>query len=96
MFYTVIDMCLQELNNKLIEINIEVLICVSYLNLKTSFSSFSKDMLLQLVHLYLSDFNQFVLPIFVSQFENYIMDVQDDRIFLEQIGWLNFLKNWWK
>jgi uncharacterized alpha/beta hydrolase family protein len=39
--------------------------------------------LLQLAQLYPSDFNQFEFSICVSQLENYIMDVQNDRNFLE-------------
>jgi hypothetical protein len=50
---------------------------------KNSFSSFNKDILLQLAQFYPSDFNQFEFSILASQLENYIMDVQDDRDFLE-------------
>jgi hypothetical protein len=39
--------------------------------------------LLQLAQFYPSDFNQFEFSILASQLENYIMDVQDDRDFLE-------------
>jgi hAT family C-terminal dimerisation region len=83
MFYTVIGMQLQELNNIFTEINTELLICVSCLNPKNSFSSFNKDKLLQLAQFYPSDFNQFEFLILASQLENYIMDVQNDRDFLE-------------
>jgi hypothetical protein len=48
LFYTVIDIQLQELNNRFTEINTELLICVSCLDPKNSFSSFNKDRLLQL------------------------------------------------
>jgi Domain of unknown function (DUF4371) len=57
LFYTVIDMQLQELNNRFTEINTELLICVSCLDPKNSFSSFNKDRLLQLAQFYPSDFN---------------------------------------
>jgi hypothetical protein len=40
-------------------------------------------MLLQLAQLYSSDYNQFEFSILVSQLENYITNVQDDRDFLE-------------
>jgi hypothetical protein len=83
LFYTVIDMQLQKLNNRFMKINIKILICVSCLDLKNSFSSFNKDRLLQLAQFYPSDFNQFEFSILASQLENYIMDVQDDRDFLE-------------
>jgi hypothetical protein len=56
---------------------------VSCLDPKNSFSSFNKDILLQLAQFYPSDFNQFEFSILASQLENYIMDVQDDRDFLE-------------
>jgi hypothetical protein len=83
LFYTVIDMQLQELNNRFTEINTELLICVSCLDPKNSFSSFNKDRLLRLALFYPSDFNQFEFSILASKLENYIMDVQDDRDFFE-------------
>jgi hAT family C-terminal dimerisation region len=76
-------MQLEELNSRFTKINIELLICVSCLDLKNSFSSFNKGKLLELAHLYLSDFNQFEFLILASQLENYIMDVQDETDFLE-------------
>jgi hypothetical protein len=50
---------------------------------KNSFSSFNKNKLLQLAQLYPSVFNQFEFSIIASRLENYIMDVQNDRDFLE-------------
>jgi hAT family C-terminal dimerisation region len=76
-------MQLEELNSRFTKINIELLICVSCLDLKNSFSSFNKGKLLELAHLYPSDFNQFEFLILASQLENYIMDVQDETDFLE-------------
>ena len=83
LFYTVIDMQLRELNDRFNETNTELLICMSCLNPNNSFSSFDKNRLLQLAGFYPSDFNQFDLPILASQLENYYMDLQDDREFLE-------------
>jgi hypothetical protein len=63
------------------KINIELLICVLCLNPNNYFLSFNKDKLLELAHLYPSDFNQFEFSILASQLENYFMDVQNDRDF---------------
>jgi hypothetical protein len=83
LFNTVIDMQLRELNDRFTETNTQLLICMSCLDPKNSFSSFDIDELVQLAQFYPSDFNQFELPLLKSQLENYILDVKDDRAFLE-------------
>ncbi|KAJ8768088.1 hypothetical protein K2173_021028 [Erythroxylum novogranatense] len=48
LFYTVIDMQLQELNNRFNEVNTKLLICVACLNPSDSFYAFDKQKLIQL------------------------------------------------
>jgi hypothetical protein len=83
LFYTVIDIQLREPNYIFMKINTEILICMSCLGSKNSFSSFNKERLLQLAQIYPSDFKQFEFPILACQLKNYIMNVQVDRDFFE-------------
>ena len=83
MFYTVIDMQLQELNSRFTETTTELLRCIACLDPNNSFSSFNKDRLLQLAQFYPSDFNQWELTILENQLVNYHMDLQSDSDFLE-------------
>ncbi|KAL7200856.1 hypothetical protein ACSBR1_032724 [Camellia fascicularis] len=56
-FYTVIDMQLQELNNRFTEASTELLLCVACLNPNNSFCAFDKQKLIHLAELYPSDFS---------------------------------------
>ncbi|XP_078168487.1 uncharacterized protein LOC144562989 [Carex rostrata] len=86
LFYTVIDMQLQELNDRFTENSTELLICMSCLDPSNSFSSFNKDRLVQLARLYPSDFNQYELAVLDGQLENYRMDLRSDDDFKELKG----------
>jgi len=57
-FYVVINMQLQELNNRFNEVNTELLLCISCLSLADSFSVFDKRKLIQFAEFYKSDFLQ--------------------------------------
>ena len=63
LFYVVIDMQLQELNSRFIEVNIELLLCVACLNPCDSFISFDKKKLLRLAQFYPQDFSPIELMI---------------------------------
>ena len=56
LFYTVIDMQLQELNNCFSEANTDLLLCMTCLNPSNSFVAFNKEKLIRLVKYYPSDF----------------------------------------
>ena len=56
LFYTVIDMLLQELNNYFSEANIDFLLCMARLNPSNSFEVFDKEKLIRLAKFYPSDF----------------------------------------
>ncbi|XP_078154717.1 uncharacterized protein LOC144550590 [Carex rostrata] len=86
LFYTVIDMQLQELNDRFTESSTELLICMSCLDPSNSFSSFNKDRLVQLARFYPSDFNQYELAVLDGQLENYRMDLRSDDDFKELKG----------
>ncbi|KAJ8770690.1 hypothetical protein K2173_021337 [Erythroxylum novogranatense] len=55
LFYSVIDMQLQELNNRFDEFNTSLLLCMTCLDPKDSFSTFDKDKLIELAKFYPSD-----------------------------------------
>ncbi|XP_078178591.1 uncharacterized protein LOC144572793 [Carex rostrata] len=86
MFNTVIDMQLQELNDRFTETTTELLMCMSCLDPNDSFSSFKKDKLLKLAQFYLSDFNQWELGTLENQLENYHLDLKSNSDFLELRG----------
>ena len=52
LFYTVIDMLLQELNNYFSEANIDFLLCMARLNPSNSFEVFDKEKLIRLAKFY--------------------------------------------
>ena len=56
LFYTVIDMQLQELNNHFSEANTDLLLCMACLNPSNSFVAFNKEKLIHLAKFYSSDF----------------------------------------
>ena len=56
LFYTDIDMQLQELNNRFSEANTDLLICMACLNPSNSFVTFDKEKLIRLEKFYPSDF----------------------------------------
>ena len=56
LFYTVIDMQLQELNNCFSEVNTDLLLCMACLNPSNSFVAFDKEKLIRLAKLYSSNF----------------------------------------
>ncbi|XP_020679943.1 uncharacterized protein LOC110097737 [Dendrobium catenatum] len=87
-FYTVLDMQLQELNNHFTEANTELLLCIACLNPSNLFSAFNKDKLIKLANLYPSDFTSSDLMILDNQLETYITDMKLDVQFslLKDIG----------
>ncbi|KAJ8900187.1 hypothetical protein K2173_024827 [Erythroxylum novogranatense] len=54
-FYSVIDMQLQELNNRFDKVNTSLLLCMACLDPKDSFSAFDMDKLIELAKFYPSD-----------------------------------------
>jgi hypothetical protein len=86
LFYTVIDMQLQELNNRFSEANTELLLCMACLNPSNSFCVFDKQKLIHLAELYPSDFSESDLMALDIQLQNYIVDLQSNDMFIELNG----------
>ena len=83
LFYTVIDMQLQELNNHFSEANTDLLFCMACLNPSNSFVAFNKEKLILLAKFYPSDFLGTYILALDSQLQNYIFDMHSNNFFLE-------------
>ncbi|XP_065630786.1 uncharacterized protein LOC136068063 [Quercus suber] len=84
LFYTVIDMQLQELNSRFE--NSELLICVACLNPDNLFSAFNKEKLIRLAQFYPSDFSTVQVSFLDNQLETYIHDMRSTEEFLALKG----------
>ncbi|XP_075674827.1 uncharacterized protein LOC142644022 [Castanea sativa] len=86
LFYTVIDMQLQELNNRFSEVNTDLLICMAYLNPSNSFVAFDKEKLIHPAKFYPYDFPGTDILALDSQLQNFIFDMRNNDLFLELQG----------
>ncbi|XP_075659441.1 uncharacterized protein LOC142629353 [Castanea sativa] len=93
LFYTVIDMQLQELNNHFSEVNTDLLICMACLNPSNSFVAFDKEKLIHLTKFYPYDFPETDILALDSQLQNFIFDMRNNDLFLELQGVVNLLKS---
>ena len=81
MFLGVVDMQLQELNNKFDEVNTELLRCMSAFNLANSFSTFDIEKLVKLAGFYSHDFDLQEINQLRFQLRHYIARVRNDENF---------------
>ncbi|XP_075640500.1 uncharacterized protein LOC142612271 [Castanea sativa] len=86
LFYTVIDMQFQELNNHFSEVNTNLLICMACLNPSNSFVAFDKEKLIHLVKFYPYDFPGTDILALDSQLQNFIFDMRNNDLFLKLQG----------
>ena len=93
LFYTVIDMQLQELNNRFSEANTDLLLCMACLNPSNLFVAFDKEKLIRLVKFYPSDFLGTDILALSSKLHNYIFDMRSNDLFLELQGVGELIKN---
>ncbi|XP_057250623.1 uncharacterized protein LOC104908187 [Beta vulgaris subsp. vulgaris] len=80
-FLSVIDLQLQELENRFPEISKELLVCMSCFNPTNRFSSFDKTKLIQLAKFYPNEFSSTEMIFFDWSLENFIVDVRGDERF---------------
>ncbi|XP_022855983.1 uncharacterized protein LOC111377158, partial [Olea europaea var. sylvestris] len=78
---SVIDLQLQELNDRFSEVNTELLLCVVCLCPQDSFSSFNKKSLIRLAELYPLDFSVVDGIVLGDQLETYIFDIRSNKEF---------------
>ncbi|XP_071921919.1 uncharacterized protein [Coffea arabica] len=82
-FCEVVDLIIQEMNNRFSEVSTELLSCIACLDPKSSFSQFNVQKLLRLADLYPEDFSSNDYLYLESQLRNYIYNVQRDPQFSE-------------
>ena len=80
-FYVILDLHLQELNNRFSESGMELLICMACLSPNNSFSAFDKEKLLRLAQFYPYDFSPVELVVLENQLSTYILDMQSNGEF---------------
>jgi hypothetical protein len=85
-FNTVIDLQLQELNNRFNEANTELLLCLSCLSPNQSFSAFDKTKLIRLAQLYSYDFSVVDLRVLEIQLQTYVDDMRTNINFSDLKG----------
>ncbi|XP_024195986.1 zinc finger MYM-type protein 1-like [Rosa chinensis] len=85
-FCAVIDLQLQELNNRFNEVNTELLLCLACLSPLHSFSAFNKQRLMLLAQFYPNDFSTSALLVLESQLDIYMDDMQSNTKFQDLQG----------
>ncbi|XP_057793707.1 uncharacterized protein LOC131010250 [Salvia miltiorrhiza] len=78
MFLEVIDLLLQELDNRFDEVNMELFICMACLDPKDGFSSFDKEKVLKLATFYPSEFSSIDLMALECQLDIFMEDMKRD------------------
>ncbi|XP_022864430.1 uncharacterized protein LOC111384385, partial [Olea europaea var. sylvestris] len=89
-FYAIIDMQIQELNDRFSKVNSDLLLCVACLCPDNSFSALNKDKLIQLCEYYPKDFKPIEILAFEEQIQTYIIDMRSHKDF-EGLQGLNAL-----
>ena len=80
-FYTVVDLHVEELRCRFSETNTELLIYVACLSPCDQFSTFDLFKLVRLAQFYPNDFSDFEITTLEHQLANYVLDVQFDEVF---------------
>ncbi|CAH9118761.1 unnamed protein product [Cuscuta epithymum] len=86
LFYTIVDMQLQELNYRFSESNTKLLLCLRCLSPDKSFEAFDKLKLIEFATFYPSDFSSVELVVLENQLETYILDMRSNDEFSELKG----------
>ena len=82
LFYVVIDMQLQELNDYFNEVNTGLLLCVACLCPNDSFSTFDMSKLVHFAELYPKDFFTVEVMVLDTQLDTYIIDMYSSEHFM--------------
>ncbi|KAL0744546.1 hypothetical protein Bca4012_086059 [Brassica carinata] len=87
-FCTVLDLQIQEFNDRFTEVTTELLICMAALSPSDSFHGFDKDKLLRLAKLYPDDFSYGEMLSLEQQLDIYIDNIRRDERFksVEHLG----------
>ncbi|CAN1136663.1 Zinc finger MYM-type protein 1 [Linum perenne] len=95
-FYTVIDMQLQEINNRFDEVNCQLLLSMACLHPHNSFAAFDKEKLMHLATFYPNEFPPSLIKFLGHQLNSYICDLPFDNRFKDLNGVDELAKKWWK
>ncbi|EOA33131.1 hypothetical protein CARUB_v10016470mg [Capsella rubella] len=92
-FYTIIDLQLQEFNDRFTEVNTDLLICMASLSPLDSFQEFNREKLVRLAKFYPDDFSYGEVLSFEQHLDIYIDNVSRDERFksLKSLGELSRL-----
>nr|XP_023908720.1 zinc finger MYM-type protein 1-like [Quercus suber] len=96
LFFEVIDLQLQELNNRFSEVTTELLLCMACLNPSDSFLAFDIQKLTRLAKFYPSDFSEIDVLALDNQLQTYIVDMRSNDEFLELKELGTLLERWWR
>ncbi|KAG6401449.1 hypothetical protein SASPL_138306 [Salvia splendens] len=80
-FIEIIDLLLQEFNNRFDEVNMELIRCMACFNPRDGFSSFDKESVLKLATFYPSDFSSIDLRTLECQLDIFMEDMKRDNDF---------------
>ena len=86
LFYTVIDMQFQKLNNRFNEVNMELLLCAASLNPCDSFTAFDKEMFIRIAQFYPVEFSNVDILALDNQLKTYIVDLRSHDEFTSLKG----------
>ncbi|XP_022041659.2 zinc finger MYM-type protein 1-like [Helianthus annuus] len=87
-FYQVVDLLLNEMNERFTKSNSELLMCIASLDPRDSFQNFDRERLLRLAELYSEDFSASDRGLLKIQLDRYISNVKNNEVFygLRDIG----------
>ncbi|KAI7745032.1 hypothetical protein M8C21_022268, partial [Ambrosia artemisiifolia] len=87
-FYQVVDLLINEMDERFTKSNSELLTCIACLDPRDSFQSFDREKLLRLAELYSEDFSGFDLAQLRIQLDRYISNMKSNEVFsgLRDIG----------
>jgi len=85
-FYTILDIQMQELNCRFPETNTELLLGVARLNPIDSFSNFDKEKMRRMARLYPDDFDELGIEALSCELDTFIINGHDDERFSDLRG----------
>jgi len=85
-FYTILDMQMQQLNSRFPDMSTELLLGVACLNPLDSFSNFDKEKIFRMAQLYPDDFDELGIEALSCELDTFIINVHDDERFSDLRG----------
>ncbi|CAN0857776.1 hypothetical protein LINGRAHAP2_LOCUS6922 [Linum grandiflorum] len=95
-FYSVIDMQMQEIDNRFDEVSCQLLLSMACLSPQHSFVAFDKEKLMLLATFYPGEFPPNLVRFLGYQLGSYICDLPRDDRFKELKGIDELARKWWK